>query len=237
MSYRCLIVDDEPLARDLLIQYVGQLPSLSLVDSCADALTGLRVLHTERVDILFTDIKMPQLTGIQLVKALNHPPKVILTTAFSDYALEGFEIGAVDYLVKPFSFERFLRAVDRALDRGQASSTETDTYVKFRPAAPTFLFLKVDKQVLKVILADVLYWQAYGNFVKVFMQNGRVLVATETLTHLMSLLPTDQFVRVHKSYIVAIAEITSYQATTLCMGSTAIPIGDLYRKQFLETVK
>lgn len=233
MSYRCLIVDDEPLARDLLVEFIGHLPSLSLVDSCADALAGLRVLHTQRIDLLFTDIKMPQLSGIQLVKALNRPPKIILTTAYSDYALDGFDIGAVDYLVKPFSFDRFLLAVDRAL--GPVSGAEALQ----RPAAasPTCLFLKVDKQIQKVTLTEVAYWQAYGNYVKVFLGDGRVLLATETLTHLMSLLPTDQFLRVHKSYIVALSQITTCQGNTLYLNTAVIPIGDLYRKQLLESLR
>ncbi|MBO0929392.1 LytR/AlgR family response regulator transcription factor [Fibrella aquatilis] len=231
MTFRCLIVDDEPLARDLLTQFIGQLPSLTLVASCPDALSGLTVLHTEPVDLLFTDIKMPQVSGIELIRSLSKPPKVILTTAFSDYALDGFEVGAVDYLVKPFSFARFLRAIDRALGRAQPAESTSQPV-----AAATFLFLKVDKKIVKVMLADVRYWQAYGNYVKVFLRDGRLLLATETMTHLETLLPADQFIRVHKSYIVTLSEVTEYQPTMVCLGTVSVPIGDRYRRQFLDAV-
>ena len=228
MTCRCLIVDDEPLARDLLAQFIGQLPSLSLVASCPDALAALRVLHAEPIDLLFADIKMPQLSGIEMIKTLLKPPKIILTTAFSDYALDGFEVGAVDYLVKPFSFTRFLRAVDRVLDQTQA----TELAQQPTSAVPAFLFVKVDKRIVKVRLSEVRYWQAFGNYVKVFLHDGRMLLATETMTHLETLLPADQFIRVHKSYIVALPHVTEYQGNRLCLNTTTIPIGDLYRKSF-----
>ena len=232
MNYRCLIVDDEPLARDLLSQFIGQLPSLSLVGSCADALAGMKVLHTKPVDILFTDIKMPQLSGIELIKSLTKPPRIVLTTAFSDYALDGFELGVIDYLVKPFSFTRFLRAVDRVLDR----SLSADSVSPVSVPVSAFLFLKVDKKIVKVWLSDVLYGQAYGNYVKVYLRNGRMLPVTETMIQLEKLLPASQFVRIPKSYIVALADVTEYQTNTLYVGSVSIPIGDSYRRQFMEAI-
>ncbi|MVM29394.1 response regulator [Spirosoma sp. HMF4905] len=232
MSYRCLIVDDEPLARELLVQFIEQLPSLILVDNCADAFAGLKVLHTQPIDILFTDIKMPRLSGIELVKALTRPPRIILTTAYADFALDGFEVGAIDYLVKPFSFPRFIRAVDRAL--GRPPSVESDSQTLIQP--PTFLFLKVDRNIVKVSLTDVLYWQAYGNYVRAYFRDGQTLLVTETMVHLEKLLPVNQFVRIHKSYIVALAGVTQYQTNSLSVGSVSIPIGDLYRKQFIEAI-
>ena len=232
MNYRCLIVDDEPLARELLTQFVRQLPSLTLMDCCADAFAALQMLHTQPVDLLFIDIKMPQLSGLDLIKTLTSPPKIILTTAFSDYALEGFDVGAVDYLVKPFSFVRFLRAVDRAIDRGRLA--EPAPAVGTSPS--TCLFLKTDRKIVKVLLANVLYWQGYGNYVKVSQRDGRPLLVTETMTHLEKLLPGDQFVRIHKSYIVSLAAITEYQGSSLSIGPVSLPIGESYRKQFLAAI-
>ena len=232
MNYRCLIVDDEPLARELLTQFIRQLPSLTLMDCCADAFAALQVLHGQPIDLLFIDIKMPQLSGLDLIKTLTSPPKIILTTAFSDYALEGFDVGVVDYLVKPFSFVRFLRAVDRAIDRGRLA--EPAPAVGTSPS--TCLFLKTDRKIVKVLLANVLYWQAYGNYAKVIQRDGRPLLVTETMTHLEKLLPGDQFVRIHKSYIVSLSGITEYQSSILSVGPVSLPIGESYRKQFLAAI-
>lgn len=232
MTYRCLIIDDEPLARELLGTFVQRLPTLSLVASCEDALAGLQVLHSTPVDLLFTDIKMPQLSGLDLVRALPSPPKLILTTAFAEYALEGFEVGAVDYLLKPFSFARFVQAVQRALNR-------TSPITPAPPPAtsePSCLFLKIDRKIVKVALADVRYWQAYGNYVKVFLRAGRPLLVSETLGHLTQLLPISRFVRVHKSYIVSLADIVEYQSDQISIGQDTIPVGEVYRKQFLDAI-
>ncbi len=230
--HSCLIVDDEPLARELLTGYVAQLPGLSLVGCCADALAGLRVLHTQPVDLLFTDVVMPQLSGLDLARSLTKPPALVLTTAFTEYALEGFEVGAVDYLLKPFSFPRFVRAVDRVLGRPLVA----DAVGAPVSTAAEFVFLKVDKTIRKVRLADMHYVQAYGNYVKVFLSGGRMLVVSETMGHLEKLLPVTQFTRIHKSYLVAIGHITSYQAGSLLVGTSRLPIGDYYRKQFQEAL-
>ncbi len=232
MTYRCLIIDDEPLARELLGTFVQRLPNLSLVASCADALAGLQVLHSTPVDLLFTDIKMPQLSGLDLVRALPSPPRLILTTAFAEYALEGFEIGAVDYLLKPFSFARFVQAVQRALDRNSPATPAPPSAT----AEPSCLFLKVDRKIVKVALADVRYWQAYGNYVKVFLRASRPLLVSETLGHLAQLLPVRQFVRIHKSYIVSLADIVEYQSDQVVIGQDSIPVGEVYRKQFLDAM-
>lgn len=232
MTYRCLIVDDEPLARELLGTFVQRLPNLSLVASCEDALAGLQVLHSTPVDLLFTDIKMPQLSGLDLVRTLPSPPRLILTTAFAEYALEGFEVGAVDYLLKPFSFARFVQAVQRVMDR---TNTTTPTPPP-TTAELSCLFLKVDRKIVKVVLADVRYWQAYGNYVKVFLRTGQPLLVSETLGHLTQLLPVSQFVRVHKSYIVSLADIIEYQSDQVVIGQNSIPVGEVYRNQFLNAI-
>jgi DNA-binding LytR/AlgR family response regulator len=233
MTYRCLIIEDEPLARQVLAQYVTMIPSLTLVNSCQDALEGLRVLHAEPIDLLFLDIQMPQLSGLQLVQSLARPPKTILTTAFSEFALQGFDIGAVDYLLKPFSFERFLRAVNRAFAPLAVSTVEAAA----SPPETTYLFFKVDKKAVKVLLEEIVYLQAYGNYIKVFTRDGRMLVATETMSNLETLLPVRQFCRVHKSYIVALAEITEYSAQSLQLGKHLLPIGEIYRKRLIDLLK
>ncbi len=232
MTYRCLIVDDEPLARELLGTFVQRLPNLSLIASCEDALAGLQVLQSTPIDLLFTDIKMPQLSGLELVRALPSPPRLILTTAFAEYALEGFEVGAVDYLLKPFSFARFVQAVQRVLDRTSPTTPAPSPAI----TEPSCLFLKVDRKIVKVVLADVRYWQAYGNYVKAFLRAGRPLLVSETLGHLAQLLPVSQFVRVHKSYIVSLADVVEYQSDQVVIGQDNIPVGEVYRNQFLDAI-
>ncbi len=230
--FHCLIVDDEPLARELLTDYVAQLPSLSLVGCCADALAGLRVLHTQPVDLLFTDVVMPQLSGFDLLRSLTKPPTLILTTAFADYALEGFEVGAIDYLLKPFSFPRFVRAVDRALGRPPAVEPDRAPI----PTQAEFVFLKVDKLIVKVRIGEIHYGQAYGNYVKLFLTGERMLLVSETMGHLEKLLPAPQFMRIHKSYLIALEHITGYQPGAVRVGTRQLPIGDHYRKQFQDII-
>ncbi|KAA9327171.1 response regulator transcription factor [Hymenobacter busanensis] len=235
MKFRCLIVDDEPLAQEVLVKFIALVPSLSLVQKCDNALEALQVLHSEKIDVLFTDIKMPELSGLQLARSLSSAPKIILTTAFSEYALEGFDLGVTDYLMKPFSFERFLLAVNRAV--GGKDPRDTAAPPPAPAAEPEFLFFKVDRRVVKVALADVLYLQGYGNYVKIHLRGARTLVATDKMTNVEKLLTGATFMRVHKSYIVALAHISEYDHASLAVEGVTLPIGDVYRKGFMETMK
>jgi DNA-binding LytR/AlgR family response regulator len=233
MTYRCLIVDDEPLAQQVLQNFIAMVPSLTLVRTCDNALEALQVLHSENIDVLFTDIKMPELTGLQLVRSLTKVPKIVLTTAFSEYALAAFDLGVTDYLLKPFSFERFLLAVNRSVGSKDLRELPVDPV----PTVADFLFFKVDRRVVKVLLADINYLQGYGNYVKVHLAGGKVLVATDTMAGTEKIMPASTFMRIHKSYIVALSKITEYDHASLTVSGVDLPIGDVYRKSFLEAMK
>jgi len=205
MKIRCLIVDDEPLAQRVIEKYISSLPSLELACKCNNALDAAAFLHSNTVDVIFLDIKMPELTGLEFLKTLTKPPKVILTTAFSEYALEGYEYSVVDYLLKPISFERFLKAVNKIT--GQMESKQEPAAAESQNNKSDFIFLREDKIDHKVLFSDILYVEGCGNFVKVFANRKMIMVA-ETMTHIEEKLPGNIFLRVHKSFIVSIRKIS-----------------------------
>lgn len=213
---RCLIIDDEPLAREVLESYVEDLPSLVLVASCEDAMEALDWLNQEPVDLLFLDINMPKLSGINFYKSLSNRPKVIFTTAYSDHAVEGFELEAVDYLLKPFSFERFVKAVNK-VKKDRPDHQQVD-----------FIMLKVDKKTHKVNFDRIQYFESIGDYVKLHLKEGKTLIISETLRKLEELLPK-AFLRVHKSYIIALDQLEYLEGNQAKIGETKIPIGQSYR--------
>lgn len=213
---RCLIIDDEPLAREVLESYTADLPSLKLVASCSDAVEALNWLNEEPIDLLFLDINMPKLSGINFYKSLSKKPKVIFTTAYSAHAVEGFELEAVDYLLKPFSFERFITAVNKV----QLDSLDS-------PLAE-FIMLKADKKTHKINHNQILYFESIGDYVKVHLNGAKTLIISETLRKLEEMLP-NAFIRVHKSYIIALDYLEYLEGNQAKIGETKIPIGQSYR--------
>jgi DNA-binding LytR/AlgR family response regulator len=227
---RCLIVDDEPPARDILRTYLAAVPSLSLVGECVHALDAFQFLHRQEVDIVFLDIQMPQLSGVDLIKSLKNPPQVIFTTAFREYAVEGFELNAVDYLLKPFSFDRFLRAVDKV------SSLKNSVHAAIAPAVPAkaeqgeFLYFRADRKMIKVYLDDIVYIESLKDYVRVVTTTGQV-VTKLSITSLEAMLPEGAFQRIHRSYLIAISKVTSYTATHVELSKKELPIGKLYKHE------
>ncbi len=229
MKIRCLIVDDEPLARRVLQRHIAALPFLELAKACDSAPAAAAFLHENSVDVIFLDIKMPGMTGLELLQTLTHPTPVILTTAYSEYALEGYEYSAVDYLLKPISFERFLRAVNKLKDRLGES----------RDAAPTreeFLFLRADRVDHRVFLTQIRFLEGYGNFVKIHTEDGEILVS-RTMKSLEEVLPGDRFVRVHRSFIVALRCVTQVKSSSLRTAEREIPIGKSYRRTVARIIE
>lgn len=221
---KCLIIDDEPLARELLESYITDLPSLNLIATCADALEALEWLKKESIDLLFLDINMPKLSGINFYKSLSKKPKVIFTTAYSDHAVEGFELEAIDYLLKPFSFERFLKAVNKVqmdLPDNQASS---------------FIMFKADKKSHKVDFKQIIYFESIGDYVKVHLTESKTLIISETLRKLEGILPSS-FLRVHKSYIIALNHLDYLEGNQAKIGETKIPIGQSYRDKVNDVLR
>jgi DNA-binding LytR/AlgR family response regulator len=222
--HRCLVVEDEPLAQNVLRKYIEEHPQLELGAACADALEAQQWLSKQPAAIVFLDINLPRLSGVSFLKSLARPPLVIFTTAYPEYAAEGFELDAVDYLVKPFSFERFLKAVNKALEKLERK----DGGGEVQPAQGS-IFIKADKKVYKVNLSDILYLEGVDDYVRVVTTGGQYLVH-DTLKGLQEELPAAGFLRVHKSYIIASQKIVFIEGNYLRIGDKDIPIGASYKE-------
>lgn len=218
----CLIIDDEPLAREVLESYVEEIPELFLVKSCKNALDARELLNRESVDLIFLDINMPQLSGLSFYKTLVNKPKVIFTTAYAEHAVEGFELNATDYLLKPISFERFEKAVEKVL---LSTSTSQD-----------FMMLKADKRIHKINFNQIRYFESIGDYVKVHIEDKSTLIISDTLKKLIRELPSI-FLRVHKSYIINTTKLEFIEGNSIRLGEENIPIGQSYREQVNRTFK
>ncbi len=225
---RCLVVDDEELARTLLKHYIEQTPHLQLVGTCADAMQAVGVLYHQPVDLLFLDIQMPDLTGIDLVKSLINKPVVIFTTAYEQYAIEGYELNVADYLLKPFSYERFSQATAKASTyfkaRGQHAATTEALEVS---KGKDYLLVKAEHRTHRIRLDDIVYIQGMREYVAFHLAEGR-LMSLLSLKHLEETLPPERFIRIHKSYIVAIQRIEAVEDEHLYIAGQQLPIGPSY---------
>lgn len=242
MNMTCIIVEDEPLARNLLEQYIQKVPYLELVKSFANPLEALDFLQTNTVDILISDIQMPELTGISLLKVLPVKPLIILTTAYPEYALEGYELDVMDYLLKPVTLERFLQAIEKA--KGRLQFIRQATAPEVHQAKP-FIFVKDRTKLVKVKLEDIIYIEGLKDYIIIYTKDRRI-VPLQTLKSFENQLPANQFIRIHNSYIVSFEAIEAidkdkvqivpitYQTGTLA--KTFLPISDTYRKAFKEFI-
>lgn len=231
---KTLIVDDEPLAQDIIETYVNQLPNLELVAKCSDAIEANRILQNQQIDLMFLDIQMPQLTGIEFMKSLDNPPLVVFTTAYSEYAVEGFDMNAVDYLLKPISMDRFMKAVNKVeakLKESAPSSTTDDS--------EDYFFVKADKKLVKVNFDDILYIEGLKDYVIIRQEEGRV-ITLQTMKSLEAKLPSSQFRRIHRSYIVNTKRIRALVGNMVELkekGETkSIPVGKIYREDLLAMI-
>jgi len=232
MKLRCLLIDDEPPALKVLESHMSQINGLEIVGLCRNAIEALDVLHQRPVDVLFLDIKMPKLLGTDFLRNLSHPPKVIFVTAYRDYAIESYELDAVDYLVKPVSFERFVKAVTK-LKRMTAADKDVQT-VDYSPNPGAFVYLKVDKNMQKVFVNEILYIESWKDYVKLFITGDKTILVKQPISSMENLLSAHRFVRVHRSYIVSIDKISGYNGLFVQMNKTEIPIGRLYKQAVME---
>ena len=234
MKLRCLLIDDEPPALKVLQAHIAQLHDLEIVGLCLNAVEAIRVLRQKKVDVMFLDIKMPMIIGTEFLRNLSHPPKVIFVTAYRDYAVEGFELDAVDYLVKPVSFERFLKAVDRLQRNGAVTDLpEEKTY---QPNPNAFVYVKADKTMHKIFVNDILYLESWKDYVKLFFPGGRHLLIKQSISSMENLLSEHQFLRVHRSYIISLDKISGYTSASVKMQQTEIPIGRLYKQTVMRSL-
>ena len=238
MKLKTIIVDDEPLALDVLETYIEQISDLELVKRCGNAFEANEILKSTDIDLMFLDIQMPQLTGTEFVKTLHNPPLIIFTTAYPNYAIEGFELDAIDYLLKPISMERFMKAVNKAIDQNKLIHTAQNDH----HAAGTendYIFVKADKKFIKVSYSDITFIEGLKDYVIINTPNGRI-VTLQTMKSLESKLPSDRFMRIHRSYIVNVANINAVvgnMVEVIERGKTRhLPIGKSYRDELLEIV-
>ena len=230
---RCIAVDDEPLALEIITDFAKKVPFLQLVGTFENATEALRFLQEERVDLIFLDIKMPDITGIQLMKSLKYPPMVIFTTAYGEYALEGFDLEVVDYLLKPVPFERFLRSATKALElrsmsqqkNGDSSNGHVNDYI----------FIKTEYKIIKINLEDILFIEALKDYTKIYTPHQPVLTL-RSLKSFETRLPAEKFIRVHRSYVVSLNKINSVEKNTVMIANQSIPISDGYRDKFYDVI-
>jgi DNA-binding LytR/AlgR family response regulator len=229
----CIAIDDEPLALDLLGEFCSRIPFLNLAGSYTNPFDAVHALNNDKVDLLFLDIRMPQITGIEFLHTLFNPPVVIFTTAYAEYAYEGFESNAVDFLLKPFTFERFSRAVNKAFQYLKLKlPTENQDYDN--SAMPEgFLLVKVEYSTIRVDLSDILYIEGLKDYVKIFTE-GKLVLTKTTMKNIMVKLPSSLFFRVHKSYIVAVNKIDMIENSRIVIGNQRIPIGESFRAGFFK---
>lgn len=224
---RCLIVDDEPLSRQVLNGFVADHPDLELAGECKDALEAMSFLEKHEVDLLFLDINMPKLSGVNFYKLLQKRPEVIFTTAYSEFAVEGFELNAIDYLMKPIAFERFIKAIQKVkLKLGQSSNSSI---------AQDYIMLKADKKMYRTPFEDILFCEALGDYVKVHLKD-KVLIISTTMKSLLTELPDQLFLRTHKSYIINKTKVEYIEGNQIKLGSQLVSIGQSYREEVMKAL-
>jgi DNA-binding LytR/AlgR family response regulator len=238
MKIDCIAIDDEPLALDIIREYALKLPYLNLLGTYDNALESLDYLKKQKVDLLFLDIQMEELTGIQLLNIIKEKPMVIFTTAYDHYAIQGFELDAVDYLLKPISFERFVKAVDKAYDR-MKPKTETSTVVKetvITNGLPEYIFVKSEFHLERVKVADILFIEGQGDYLMIHTPSKKIMTL-QSFRKAEELLPSDRFCRVHKSFMVALDKIESIERNRIKIGGELIPVSESHRKPFYDLIE
>jgi len=227
MAYKCIIVDDEPPAIKVLEKYINSLPQLEIVKSCKNAFEAFNILSNQKIDLIFLDVQMPKLIGTELLKALPYPPKAIFTTAHKDFAIEAFELDAIDYLLKPISFERFLKAVNKFChikNNGMDAIDQTSG----------FLYLRFDRKMVKIFLNDILYLESFKDYVVIHRDHEPELRIKQTLNSMENMLPQHLFLRIHRSFIVSVNKITAFTKNDVEIGKIELPIGKSYSHAFNE---
>lgn len=223
---RYLIIDDEHIAHEIIKGYCDLLPNMELQKNCYDALDALQYMNKHDVDLIFLDLNMPKLKGFDFLKTLVSPPKVIVTTAYSEFALQGYEQNVIDYLLKPFSFERFLKAVNKAVS--SPGKTQSSISEGINPPSTKRIFLRVNKKYIQLVIEGILYIEGAGNYTKV-ITTEETITSREKFSSLFKSLPTDDFLQVHKSFAVATKHIKSIEGNRIAIGDHIVPIGKVYK--------
>lgn len=225
----CVIVDDEPMAREILTSFVEKTPNLNLIASCKSAVEALQIAQNNLVDLFFLDINMPEITGLSLAKIINKKSHIIFTTAYREYAVDGFDLQATDYLLKPISFDRFLQAIQRITQKDQIqqnNNSETEN-------TKDFIFIRVERKMVKINFSDILYIESLSDYIKIHTQK-ETFVTRETISNIETKLPNNNFIRTHRSFIVSLSKISSYTTETIEIENKAIPISRSYKDSVIQ---
>lgn len=234
MKTRCIIVDDEPLASEALQIHIEKLGSLNLVAVCQDAIEAFDVLKNDRIELMFLDIQMPEMTGLEFLRSLKNPPGVILTTAYRDYAIDAFDLDVVDYLLKPVSFERFMQAVNKYFDHAQ-NDIQVVGRAEVDAMEADYIYVKADKKNVKIRFSEILYIESIKDYVK-FVCKSRTVISKLMIGELANQLPDGLFLRIHRSYMVYIPNVEAYSSISVDMPGMEIPIGRYYKNEVLKTL-
>ncbi len=227
----CIIVDDEPLAREILEEFTAKIPFMTWKASCKNGFEALEVLQKEKIDLIFLDIQMPDMSGIQLYESLNYRPMVIFTTAYSNYAVTGFNLDAIDYLVKPFSFQRFAKAVNKAyaqIKKKEVPPAETER---------DFMFVKDGTKIVKVAYEEILYLEGMKDYIKIVLKNKKMVLTLMSMQNMMEKLPENRFIRIHRSYIVPLSKIEAVEKNRVIVNGKYLPVGHSYKNALMQVLQ
>ncbi len=229
---KCIIVDDESIAREIIATHLTKIPNIEIVGSCSNAIDAFKLLREQQVDLVFLDINMPEISGISFAKSINKNVKVIFTTAYRDYAVEGFELKAVDYLLKPISFERLLKAINTYFE----IHVDSNQSVKENLEINDFMFVRADRRMLKIDFEAIIYIESYSDYIKIHLSN-ETIVTRETISAIEAKLPKQRFLRIHRSYIISLKHISSFTNEEITINNTALTISRSYKKKVLKILE
>lgn len=228
----CLVIDDEAIAQEIIAAHLSKIPNIKKIESCNNAIEGFSYLRENHVDLIFLDINMPEISGLSFAKSIRKDIKIIFTTAYRDYAVEGFELQAVDYLLKPISFERLLKAVNNYFTiHGETESINLETSNR-----NDFMFVRSDRRMIKVDFDDIVYAESYSDYIKIHLKN-ETIITRETISSVEAKLPENKFMRIHRSFIISLANITSFTNEEITINKVSLPISRSYKKEILNTLK
>jgi two-component system LytT family response regulator len=228
---RCVIVDDEPMARAVLISFVAKIPNLELVKSCKNAMEAFEIANQQKIDIFFLDINMPDISGLSLAKSINHKAKIIFTTAYREYAIDGFNLQAVDYLLKPIAFDRFLQSIHKYFEG--VSFIDSEIKIEEAVLKNDFIFVRSDRKMVKINFDEIIYVESLSDYLKIHSAD-KTITTRETIGNIETKLPAKNFLRIHRSYIVNLKKMNSYTNEFVEIGKKAIPISRTYKENVLH---
>ncbi len=230
----CIIVDDEPIAREILENHLNKIEAIKIISSCKNAMEAFNVINAHKIDIIFLDINMPEISGLSFAKSINKNIKIIFTTAYREYAVDGFDLKAVDYLLKPISFERLLQAVNKFLNENIPVYTESKNELTIEKS--DFIFVRSDRKMIKINFSDINYIESLGDYLKIHLPN-KTIITRETISNMEVKLPKKEFIRIHRSFILSIAKIESFTNEFVEVNKKAIPISRSYKKDVLQRLE